>query len=643
MQRFPLVIVRHDSVINDYPEVMAELMVITRRHPGCLDEIWLADGSFEEGEALHTVLAKMRPFREMCEKAGVLLSFQQGVTLGHSAVSSPSKGPAGSLRFSEDAWQVGKNGERLYGLLCPRSPEARAHQYAYVKQVLEELRPASYWMDDDLRLGISKDDGCFCDRCIAAFNARWNLHLTREELVERLFGEAEMEPLRGQWSAFNEESLALFAGEARRAADDLHSDCLLSIQTVWANAIYTGRSYLPLLNALAGNRKAPVGIRPGAGVYHEDFPQQFLEKSLSILREAERFRRSGLEGTVCNEEENYPRKVLRKSSETILIESALMLASGCDAMSLYRYSVGNPEPLEYYEEFAAMVSAYRPYCEVLSDQRQASVGGIARYLGEQCNCHRDFSLTDPAELPLASTGIPLTVAEANPAVWLVTRKTVQESTEEDFRRIFTQASVFTEEAMECFLTRSNCVRLLPNARQLLEALRDAVQRGGRAFLREDGTALFTASETQYGIPGKLLHAGWVCTNTSQGGRIALIQPVETDYHRPSVMRRAALLDAMDWVSQNQMPVRLETCHRIRILPRVTATGEVISVTLLNCSIGESPALRLKVRHPHAKNPLWLRPRHEKISLGAQSDAESKEISFQLPPLPGWQMGTLLFE
>ena len=68
MQHFPLVIVRHDSVINDYPEVMAELMAITRRHPGCLDEIWLADGSFEEGEALHAVLAKLQPFREMCEK-----------------------------------------------------------------------------------------------------------------------------------------------------------------------------------------------------------------------------------------------------------------------------------------------------------------------------------------------------------------------------------------------------------------------------------------------------------------------------------------------------------------------------------------------------------------------------------------------
>ena len=196
--------------------------------------------------------------------------------------------------------------------------------------------------------------------------------------------------------------------------------------------------------------------------------------------------------------------------------------------------------------------------------------------------------------------------------------------------------------MQSFLEWEDVAGLLPAGVALLDGLREAVERGGHVCLQDDGTRVFQPSETKYGIPGKLLHAGWACAPTPLGGRIALVQPVETDYHRPSVMRRTAFLDAMDWVSEKRMPVRLDTCHRIRILPRVNADGAVIAVTLLNCSIGESPLLRMKVRRPETQRPIWIRPRCGKTALDAVFHADTEEMELRIPPLPGWQMGTLCF-
>ena len=84
---------------------------------------------------------------------------------------------------------------------------------------------------------MSKPQGCFCDRCLAAFNAKTGGSWTRTELVAKLNGKAVREPVRAQWIAFNAESLALYAAEARAAADELKSPCRLAYQAVWSDTM----------------------------------------------------------------------------------------------------------------------------------------------------------------------------------------------------------------------------------------------------------------------------------------------------------------------------------------------------------------------------------------------------------------------
>jgi len=428
---WPFIVIRHDMGVNDAPDVFAALMECHARHPGACDEFWFATGSRKTIPALEKEVATFARYRSLCEKHGILLGYQQGMTLGHGARhdgrwSGPEEQP-----FPDDAWQVGRDGARL-PFLCPRSPDVLSYEREYAKTVMRVARPSSYWLDDDLRLGISKPDGCFCDRCITAFNAINGGAWTREALVAALDGlEASSAALRSAWCAFNAESLAIYAAAVRDAADAIVPPCRLGYQAVSANRIYTALDYAPLLTSLSGSGRATVGIRPGHGFYAEAEPRGMVAKCLAVAREAERCR--ALEGkaadpcvaSVCYEEENYPRRALKKSPGAIVTECALALASGCDSLSLYWFSATSGESVEEYDLFLAAISAARPYFERLAaSTRRTRLGGLARLVGP--HPAPDYDRYDQTDFHLACAGIPITVAGPATSAYYRTEKSLAE-------------------------------------------------------------------------------------------------------------------------------------------------------------------------------------------------------------------------
>ena len=419
---WPFIVIRHTEAINNHPKVFGQLIDCHRRHRGACDEFWFAAGAREKPDVVAKACADFARFRPLCDEVGIALSYQQGLTLGHGEAHDGKPKP-GEQPFSDDAWQMDRDGKTIR-FLCPRSPEVLAYERAYAKAVIGTANPASYWLDDDLRLGISKPMGCFCGRCIAAFNAKTGGSWTREALVARLFSKAEREPVRAAWLDFNAESLAIYAAVVREAADELKSPCRLAYQSVWADTVYTASSYLPLLKALSGKDHHPVGIRPGAGFYTEAEPRGMVKKCLSVAREAERCRDYGdLVASVCYEQETYPRHVLHKSPGAIMTECALALASGCDSLSVYWYSQSAPEPIEEYDRFARTLAEARPYFERLAEStRRTRLGGVARYIGSAALETADFDFRDVKDFDLACAGIPVTVAEAKPKVWYLTEK-----------------------------------------------------------------------------------------------------------------------------------------------------------------------------------------------------------------------------
>jgi hypothetical protein len=638
---WPFVIIRHGTAICEHPEVFDQILNIAHSHPGSCDEIWICAKSFASRACLLRTLPPLaNHLREECDRHGILLSFQQPVTLGHRPIPNFLQSDPDLYSFTADDLNCDENGERIPGQLCPRSENVLRFAYEYAKTILEILKPSSYWLDDDLRVGESKPQGCFCPRCLEAFNRQHGTSLTREELAKRLFDEnVTIDPLRGQWANFNTESIARYAAETRRAADDLHSDCRLAIQTIWANRFYSATSYRPLLEVLSGEERRPVGIRPGALFFNEYNPRGMTHKSLNVAREAERCHRYGFVGSVCYEQETYPQKVLHKSPETIMVESTLALASGCDSLSEYYYNYANHEPLDYYDDFSRELSHWRPYLKlVAAPNRRTSLAGLARFLGANAFNHASFTLNDKTDEWLAEAGIPITVEEAGPNAFLVTAKTVECLTAEDFPRLFASPTLLPADAFDSLAEKypAELGKFAPEASLARASLAEAVRAGCLAVV-ESGKVIMPDQPISDEIVADALQYGAVIGTTALGAKFAI---VETLLQFPTAFRRRAILDALDAITNHGFPVRLEPCQAVRVLPRTDKDGKIEAVTLLNLSIGRTRELTLQVRHPASRTPRLAQPASEPVPIPSRYDADRDCLTITVPRLAAWKPATI---
>ena len=419
-----------DSPLRN-PDFFKASCEVHAKYRGAFDEFWYGGGKpLCRTEVSRADLRKMAELRPWVERAGMVLSFQQGLTLGHdyeyvgtadgptaAGVYSPNEAEP----FPDDAWMVSSNGVKLVGrCLCPRSPSVLDYERRYVRVVLEELKPVSYWLDDDLRLGVNRA-ACFCDRCVRAFGERVGRTFSREGLVRLLFEGKEVDSLRLEWIRFNEEALAGYGRVVRQAADEVMPNCCLSLQTVSSECLLNGCDYGPILRELSANGRVSAGIRPGHGFYNGMRLDNLVRKAFWCAREAERCHRLGAAcGKVCYEEETYPRRLLNKTPGAIVTECALALASGCDSLSLYWADGEDPERIEDYERFVKAIAEARPYFERMAAvSRRTSLGGVATRPGEHPFERKGFTLSDESNERLIWAGIPVTVAEsgASTRVW----------------------------------------------------------------------------------------------------------------------------------------------------------------------------------------------------------------------------------
>ena len=418
---WPLVTMRQMGATTWNAEDVRKLISITGRHPGSCDEFWFAEGLYRSGETGEKRAGQIGSYAPLCEKARIDCGFQQGVTLGHGGIGENP----GVAKMSDDAYQVGPDGKRS-SIFCPTSPEVLAYEEAGAELYVRLGRLKSMWLDDDLRFGFYKTPvACFCPRCLALLNKKAGTNFSREEWVQRLSSGEKDDPLRAVWADFKAESLAIFAAAAARGARKANPEIRMGYQAISSAYIACGEDYRRILEALSDNWRHPVGIRPGHGYYMETNPRSDLPvKLLDVAREAERCRAyPGWKGSIAYEQENYPHYAMEKTPAACVLEAALALAVGCDAVTLYWYDSKYPEPLEHYEDFMRLTAAWRPYYARLSELAQRThLGGVAH--APVSNLMTSVANTIPAlekdrsvrraanDWRLALMGVPVTVAEA---------------------------------------------------------------------------------------------------------------------------------------------------------------------------------------------------------------------------------------
>jgi len=590
----PLVTVRLNA--STRPDDYRRIVEINRRHPGSADEYWFGRcGAGPRLDVLRKRFEQQVPMKAVCEAAGIACGFQQGVTLGHGSIYDPAGGGQAKEElhpFSDDVWQVDDAGNRRF-MFCPRSPEVLRYEEKYAALLGETLHPVSHWLDDDLRLGFFRSEGCFCTNCLAAFGAKFGRTLTRGELVSRLHGSAKKDAVRRAWLDFQSESLAIYGASARRGTDRTNPDCLLAYQSVDAMTLTTGRDYAPLLRALSGDGAHPTSIRIGSGCYDEDL-KALTEKMLGVAFEVERVRRSGLNlSAVSYEQETYRREAIHKTPEAIAVESALALACGCDAVTEYYWDEKRAEPLWYYEEFAATMSAWRRYFERLAAvSRRTSLGGVARFVGCDFDLVAKRTLRSATDMDLAGFGVPVTVAASGTKVFYVNADSLTEWGEGDLGRLLRDNAVAVVE--------SSCAK---------------------AFFATGGEAANAAEAA---------------------GRIRVFDLAACAPRRfPTHAERAAMLDAFDALVGAKLPVRVERSHPLYVYPRVDGEGRLVSVTFYNGAAGVMLPTVVRLRRPAGRRIVWLRPEAPDAVL--EGNGLGDEIVLTLPRLPARQVGTLFLE
>ncbi len=653
---------------------MRRVLAACKKHPGSCDEFWMdlvAPTAFPPLAVDAPLNAEYDGFRAECEAAGIAMGFQRCPTLGH-CVMPLSEATEPSL--TSDDWQVDAQGKPLEGLLCPTSPRVLEYTYERTKAALAAMRPSSFWVDDDLRMGVCKPEGCFCPRCLALFNEYCGGSWTREELAHHLLDKTgAFEPVRKQWCQFHAHNNALVLKEYRRAVDEVLPECRLGWQTTMQTWCYNGLDYSPAYEAMSGPRGCGVNIRPGGGYYYEDTEVKTLlgkaHETLVACARASQFPRME---QICYEAENYPHTGQLKSARQMMTECALMVGCGCNSLTFYWQDPENPEPQSNYEHFAATCAAWRPFLEALAERLPGTVNaGVAQLVGPSQAAMPDCGRpTDDWRCwgmwnqvaQLWRMGVPVTAPDGATEVRLgvLTERQIGGYTDDELRELLRSRVLVDVVVLERLNERLpdwavTPVRVLASDAGVLEELPDgmscwnytpmhAIDLGDETL---PGVRVFSRIGRHFNsvqgdaVPAGLGKPAVVRVPTRFGGFVLVVGGVGL-WEYATAARLAMLREALDETAASPLPVKMLSAQPFSTVARVDDAGRTALAVLLNDFLEASDGLRVAVRRPRGTVVRFLSPECEPIEL-MRFPKGAEEIIVSVPTIPPRGVAALALE
>ena len=307
-----------------------------KESPGCCDEVWFSTGlGFADQETLRDRAERIRRGSRQLKQLGIGTSLQIQMTIGHGDQLAIGE----EHLYSGLTWTrwTGYSGAVDQYCSCPRDPEFLEY-IRLMSQIYAETRPRSLWIDDDLRYSnhqpaTTKDSpiGCWCERCIADFNAVNDAHWTAQTLLRAM----ENDPaLSEKWTLFCTSSLT---GIARIIAEEftrISPETTLGLQG--GRKIESVEVQTAILRTLHEVSGKPCGYRPGGSSYYDDSnaaPQ--IIKSMGSARFRKLMGDPGWITEWCPEIETSPRVYGSRTPQGVLVEGFAALAYGLDKLSMF--------------------------------------------------------------------------------------------------------------------------------------------------------------------------------------------------------------------------------------------------------------------------------------------------------------------
>lgn len=618
---------------SDNPEQTDALIDAFRKYDFC-DEVWLkAQTPFTHSLAWHEEhAAKMALAADKMREAGIIPSMQE-VVLGHGDGMTVFD----VMKDSTIHWgtMVGPDGRRTGSVNCPRQKAYLDHIEKSIAIYAEKVKPRSIYLDDDMRLThhTPATMGCYCDDCIALFNAEHGYSYGRESLVQALLDNEGQGRLRKEWIGFGQESLAGVAAAIARGAHRVSPETRIGLQHAsFHRKLMEGHDWNPMFRAMmAESGHAPLS-RPGNGFYDDHSPRGMLKKGLDISRQIRRLIPEITE--ISPEIEGYVHKASGKSPRGIALETMYYLAMGGTQMS-YAIICGAREPISWYaDNYFKALADVKPFAKEYADFNAGSLpAGIDPYMnpglvGRDVDAGEDRwawanTTAGNAAFDLAPFGLPFAPEDPASPVLMLDKEAVRCMPTEELSELLRKHSAVVDEA--------------------------GFQRLEKHGLLEG----YTAAESPKGDPGDydspfIADGGRYSEHLARfrflekdGLRLACAPSFEVNLKKGCDFNGAYCLllsRTFDWASGGKLPAVMESFAQAAIVPRCDKEGTLRSVAILNCSISPLDGCTLRIRpggDSGMRHRLVLKRKgHRDRTLKTVRDGDDLIVS--VPGLDAWE-------
>ncbi|MHB1295112.1 MAG: hypothetical protein ACYC4R_08950 [Anaerolineae bacterium] len=597
-----------------------DLLRFLERHPQAIDEVVLftsfthpplpLDEIERRAKRLGVVLPRLRA-------AGYRAGINVLASMGHHEENLPHSLATDWPRVTDPEGHISR------GVFCPASPEL----LDYIRRVytlVAQAGPAIIWVDDDVRLmgHMPITATCFCDHCIARFNAGQHASYTRETLAAAMDGapSPERDTLRDAWLAHNRRTIANLLRAAAEAAHAVDPHIQMGFMT--GDRFYEGYAFAEWAEALEGVGSGPARWRPGGGFYTDDAYLGLVDKAHDIGRQV-----SALPQRVTviqSEIENFPYQILRKSVAVTLLETAAHMAAGATGPAFN--IIGSNDPLAEYDPFLDAIAAYRPFLAALraSTGRSPAVGVWPAWNRDAFADHGAAGdwLRHNESMPalrrpyvLAELGLPTAYGPEGAAVAAFSGPLPAAFPTKELERLFSGGVLLDVPALHSLermgLGAWTGVRVVEELPHDMTEMLSAHPLNGRfagwsrdcrqSFWHESAYRLEPVAEGVEELAHMVDYA-WenhgacmTAYRNALGGRVVVAGYFPwTLIH--NLFKSSQLKAVCQWLSGDRLPVVVESFARAVVWARQDAQGRLVLV-LLNASLDPSPELTLRACAP----------------------------------------------
>lgn len=615
---------------------------------GCCDSVWFSsEYGFPTIDKHKAAAEKIKETAELYRANGIRVDLQISNTIGHGEYMKTRDNSG--IKAHNLELMVGHDGKVANYCFCWNGKNFRDYTKEAVKEYAK-LKPDTVWIDDDLRPDnhFPVEMGCFCDDCIAKFNAAYGGSFNREELVKEIIsGDRKW---RKSYIEFTRNSIAEFTKLITDAVLSVSPETRMALQY----ALYTnsyGSDYVHVFDALNAGNRAPAS-RAGGGVYHDKEPERLLKKAIMLS-----YAHSKLPDYVeykVPEIENTPDVVFGKSVYGTMLESDIYLAYGHTGLS-YATMMRKMEYDEFFSEQLKEFSRHRNYWEKLIEVNKRTYSGCVGIISGgylQADGTADkLRFGEIKELKgseLTMVGFAESHELNHAPVFLLMSETLDTMTDAEIEKLFDKPIITDAIAIEKLTKRgfgdkfpitvkelvsNSCVEKLPSGFNWAEPCLGREPYPPYTVsgeIKPYGMLVSGLTGEEYGVSCGVINVG----NVKWGVfGYSLFEDIISGPKRDQII---SVINAVSCLS-----AYVVTHAQVTAIPRVTSTGKTAAVSILNISVSPTKPLKVKINNPAGKKFVFTNCDSETL-LTPEYDGDSAYVT--IPGfIRGWDMSTVFVE